>query len=79
MRATALKQHLDAEARQKKITSEFKQDPVRRGSSVRRRAVIDHHLAAEMEHYNGLSLRDEKHLRDIKAEAPAMFPRREVL
>lgn len=77
MRQTALRQHLDAEARQEKINDEFKRDPVRRGASVRRRAVIDHHLAAEMEHYNKLPLKQQ--LSDIKAEAPAIFPRREII
>jgi len=77
MRETALRQHLDAEARQKKITDEFKSDPVRRGASVRRRAVIDHHLAAEMEHYNKTPI--TKQLNDIKAEAPALFPVRETI
>jgi hypothetical protein len=76
MRATALQQHLEAEARQKKITEEFKTEPVRRGASVRRRAVIDHHLAAEIEHYNNAPIKEQ--LSDIKAEAPALFPRREV-
>ena len=75
MRQTALKQHLDAEARQKKITEEFKTDPVRRGASVRRRAVIDSHLAAEIEHYNKAPIKEQ--LSDMKAEAPALFPRRE--
>ena len=77
MRQTALRQHIEAEARQKKITDEFKSDPVRRGSSVRRRAVIDHHLAAEMEHYNRAPI--TKQLGDIQAEAPALFPVREKI
>ena len=75
MRETALKQHLEAEARQKKITDEFKTDPVRRGASVRRRAVLDCHLAAEIEHYNKAPIKEQ--LSDMKAEAPALFPRRE--
>ena len=76
MRKTALRQHLDAEARQKKITDEFKTDPVRRGASVRRRAVFDSHLAAEIEHYVRAPIKEQ--LSDIKAEAPALFPKREV-
>jgi hypothetical protein len=79
MRQTALRQHLEAEARQKEINREFKGEPVRRGAGVRRRAVIDHHLAAEMAHYNGAPIKDEAHLRSIKAEAPDIFPKREVL
>jgi hypothetical protein len=75
MRAVALRQHLDAEARQKKITEEFKEDPVRRGASVRRRTVLDHHLVSEMEHYNKKPIKEQ--LSDIKAEAPALFPRRD--
>ena len=76
MRRTALKQHMEAEARQKKITDEFKTEPVRRGASVRRRAVIDSHLAAEIEHYNKAPIKEQ--LSDIKAEAPGLFPKREV-
>jgi hypothetical protein len=76
MRSTALQQHLEAEARQAKITNEFKQEPVRRGAAVRRRTVLDPHLMAEMEHYNGMPITEQ--LSEIKAEAPALFPRREV-
>ena len=77
MRATALRQHIEAEQRQKKMTDEFKSEPVARGCSVRRRAVIDPHLFAEMEHYNKARVTDT--LSDIQAEAPALFPVREKI
>jgi hypothetical protein len=77
MRQTALRQHMDAEKRQKKITDEFKQEPVARGASVRRRAVLDSHLAAEIEHYNKAPITDQ--LSDIAAEAPALFPIRDKI
>jgi hypothetical protein len=77
MRQTALRQHMEAESRQKKITEEFKKEPVRRGASVRRRAVLDSHLAAEIEHYNKAPITDQ--LSDIAAEAPALFPIRDKI
>src|SRR5678815_4920785 len=52
MRREALKQHLEAEARQKKANDQFKRVPLNRKASMRQTAVIDPHLNAEMLHYN---------------------------
>ena len=76
MRRTALQQHLEAERRQKKMNSAFKAIPKSYGSkNIRQEAVIDNHLAAEMRHYANADLPELK--RAMKAEAPAIFPKRD--
>jgi hypothetical protein len=77
MRREALKQHLEAERNQKKLNDGFKRVPLNRGSSMRQSAVIDQHLNAEMLHYSGAQWQDKGFMRDVKAEAPAIFPKRE--
>jgi hypothetical protein len=78
MRRMALKQHLEAEARQRKINDQFKQMPVRKGASVRRAAVFDPHLAQESRHYNNASFSDKSFVGAMRREAPAIFPKRET-
>jgi hypothetical protein len=75
MRREALKQHLEAEKRQNKMNSVFKGTSFDRKANMRQEAVIDHHLAAEMRHYNNAELKELKPA--IKSEAPAIFPKRE--
>lgn len=78
MRRTALKQHLDAEKRQEKINGTFKGVPLSTGcKTMRQEAIIDNVLADEMRHYNGAPITEKAHLRAIRAEAPAIFPKRE--
>ncbi len=76
MRQTALRQHLDAEQRQVKINGEFKSVPKQRGT-IQQSAVIDNFLAGELRHYNNAPITERAHMRAIKADAPAIFPRRE--
>jgi hypothetical protein len=76
--ATALRQHLEAERRQKKLNDQFKKEPFKRGSNMRKTAVIDEHLSAEMLHYNQTEWSDKKFLGNVRAEAPAIFPKREA-
>jgi hypothetical protein len=40
--------------------------------------VIDEHLSAEMLHYNQTEWSDKKFLGNVRAEAPAIFPKREA-
>ena len=75
MRRIALQQHLEAEKRQDKMNKAFKAIPRARGSSVMQEAVLDPHLAGEMRHYANAEITEMKGA--IKAEAPAIFPRRE--
>jgi hypothetical protein len=77
MRRTALKQHLDAERRQKKINEQFKSEPYDKKASIRKAAVIDPHLASEMRHYNNASWNDKAFIGDVRREAPAIFPKRD--
>ncbi len=80
MRRTALRQHLNAEYRQKKINDQFKHEPFRKGATMRKSAVVDPTLAATSTHYNKeASWNDRKFLGDVKREAPAIFPNREAV
>ncbi len=76
MRRTALQQHLEAERRQTKMNAEFKAVPKQKGS-IQQAAVLDNVLADEMRHYNGAPITEKAHMRAIRAEAPAIFPKRE--
>lgn len=78
MRREALRQHLEAERRQKKLNDKFKHEPFRRGSNMRKTAVVDEHLSAEMLHYNKTEWSDKKFVSNVRAEAPAIFPKREA-
>lgn len=77
MRREALRQHLDAEKRQEKMNNVFKGISYDKKSNMRQEASIDHHLAAEMRHYGNAELKELKP--SIKAEAPAIFPKREAM
>ncbi len=77
MRREALKQHLEAERNQKKLNDRFKQIPRNKGASMQQSAVVDTHLSAEMLHYGNTKWQDKQFVRDVKAEAPAIFPKRE--
>lgn len=74
MRREALRQHLEAEHRQKKINDQFKDQQSPKGMSMRRAAVVDHHLSAEMLHYNkSATWNDKNFLGTVRQEAPAIF------
>lgn len=77
MRRTALRQHLDAEKRQKKMNAEFKAIPRNKGAAIQQSAVVDTVLADEMRHYGKTTWNDKSFLRSVRAEAPAIFPKRE--
>ncbi len=77
MRREALRQHLEAERNQKKLNDRFKQIPRNKGASIQQAAVVDTHLSAEMLHYGNTKWQDKGFVRDVKAEAPAIFPKRE--
>lgn len=78
MRREALRQHLEAERRQVKICDQFKRETFKRGANMRKTAVVDEHLSAEMLHYNKTDWQDKKFVGNVKAEAPAIFPKREA-
>ncbi len=73
MRKVALKQHLEAEQRQKQINDQRKARPDAKLSDMRREAVIDPHLSAEMLHYNDVTWNDKNFVGAVRAEAPAIF------
>jgi hypothetical protein len=79
MRATALRQHLEAERRQVKRNDVFKGVILDKKATIRQEAVLDPHLAQEMRHYNGASLNDKTFLGDLRREAPNIFPRRNAI
>lgn len=76
MRAVALRQVLDAEKRQKKINDQFKDEPVRRGATVRRAAVIDPYYAAVMPKQHGTTWNDKDFVGSVREANPQIFPRR---
>ncbi len=77
MRREALRQHLEAERNQKKINDQRRSNPDAKLSDMRRSAVIDPHLSAEMLHYGKTQWQDKGFMRSVKAEAPAIFPKRQ--
>lgn len=79
MRREALKQHLDAERRQKMLNDKVKNEPFKRKANMRKTAEIDIHLAAEMLHYNHTDWQDKKFVGNVRAEAPAIFPKRDSI
>jgi hypothetical protein len=78
MRQQALKQALDAQKRQTEMNKELAKEPVRRGASIRRQAVIDPFLSEDMRTRHKATWNDNDFIGFVKKHEPGMFPRREV-
>jgi hypothetical protein len=76
MRQVAIQQCKEAHKRQSKINDQFKDEPVRRGASVRRAAVIDPYFMADMAKRHNASWNDKEFIGSVKEGNPAIFPRR---
>jgi hypothetical protein len=76
MRRTALKQAVEAEREQKRMTDEFAHTEYNRKSPIRRRAVIHPYYVAKAAH-QGDSWNDKKFIGRLQRDNPKVFPQRD--
>jgi hypothetical protein len=79
IRATALRQALEAAPEQRKMGQQLAQMPARRGELMRQTGIIHPHYAEDMRRRHNASLNDPDFLKFVKREEPAMFPPRQAV
>lgn len=76
MRRTALRQALEAEKEQKRMNDELRQDPYRKGASLRRAAVLHPYYATKAVK-QGHAWGDRDFVGYVRRENPKVFPERD--
>lgn len=76
MRREALRQCREAEREQKVMNAQLAREPVRRGASVRRAAVLHPYYAEQMLHAHNTSWNDRDFVGSVRRDSPALFPKR---
>jgi hypothetical protein len=79
MRQTALKQCLESQARQKKMSATLKQIPHPKGVSFRHEGVVDPTLAESMRRTHKAEWGDPDFKNFVKREEPDLLPKRETV
>lgn len=78
MRQEALRQVLEAEAEQKKMSAHLHNKPWDKRSPVRQSALISPHYMEDLRRTHNGSFRDKDFVKFVKREEPGLFPNREV-